>query len=175
MEPLLALGSLGLQGGELGLNEPRHRLCRTLTHYATHKTPAALGELRRAVYSVGSTESLTLGSRRCSWSIRRALEKLRQARDSLRYAPCLLARQVIRGVLVAAGVKVIPVHDGTDEEAIGVLYPKAMLVLLHHPRRRESPEVVHRAMTSGRLRRSVRAFASLGAERLALPPSGAAE
>jgi hypothetical protein len=40
MEPLLALGRFGLQGGELGFNEPRH--LDTLWHSGNSQTPADL-------------------------------------------------------------------------------------------------------------------------------------
>ena len=49
MKPLLALRRLGLQRGELGLNEPRHGSIRFGTN-ATHKKPAAPWGQRRAFY-----------------------------------------------------------------------------------------------------------------------------
>jgi hypothetical protein len=48
MEPLLALGRFGLQGGELGFNEPRH--LDTLLHSGNSQKPAAPWGQRRAFY-----------------------------------------------------------------------------------------------------------------------------
>jgi hypothetical protein len=48
MEPLCALGRFGPEGGELGLNEPRH--LNTLWHFGTHKCPPHLGGQRRSFY-----------------------------------------------------------------------------------------------------------------------------
>ena len=42
MKPLVALGSLRLQGGELGLNEPRHGLKYALAKRNSQKSPPHL-------------------------------------------------------------------------------------------------------------------------------------
>jgi hypothetical protein len=48
MQPLAALGRFGLQGGELGFNEPRH--LDMLWHSGNSQTPAAPQGQSRAFY-----------------------------------------------------------------------------------------------------------------------------
>ena len=71
----------------------------------------------------------------------RAAKQFRKPGDRLGNPTGLVPRQVIAGVLAIADMEIVAMRDGTDQEAIAILHPEAVLVFFHDPRRRKPPEV----------------------------------